>query len=96
MATKTKKYRCLQTRIVHDHREGTADEMKYVEGRDYELSDESYARWERRNVFGPIPEKPKKRHKAKAADDGAPATDDDADPGAPSGPAPGAAMATTG
>ncbi len=98
MSTNTNKYRCLETRVVQDGFTGTKDETKFVAGKDYPLTDESYARWGRRGVLGPIPEKTKRRRKAKAADNGAPA--EDAPPKAKtkakkrSGP--GAAMATTG
>ena len=50
------KYRCLRTVVVDDCHAGTKDEVRFVEGRDYPLEEASYARWERRGVFGAIPE----------------------------------------
>ena len=67
------KYRCLRTVVVDDRFKGTKDEVKFVEGRNYPLGDVSYARWERRGVFGPIPEK--KGRRGKKAADPAPAED---------------------
>lgn len=96
------KYRCLRTVVVDDQFKGTKDEVKFVEGRNYPLSDESYARWERRGVFGPIPEKktPRGGKKAAANDagagDGQGAADAGGGDGADPGAAAGAATATTG
>ena len=55
------KYRCLETRVVQDEFVGTSKETKFVAGKDYPLEEASFARWERRGVFGPIPEKKTRR-----------------------------------
>ena len=109
MSTNTNKYRCLETRVVQDEFAGTKDETKFVAGKDYPLTDESYARWERRGVFGPIPEKKKRRRRKKdeAAAGGdsngqaADAGDNQADAGkraesASAAPSAGAVMGTAG
>ena len=88
------KYRCLRTVVVDDQFKGTKDEVKFVEGRNYPLDDVSYARWERRGVFGPIPEKKGRRGK-KAAATPAPQDPAPAEDTPEGGKGPPAAMATT-
>ena len=97
----TNKYRCLQTRVVQDEFVGTSKETKFVAGKDYPLEDATYARWERRGVFGPIPDKKRGRQKrgeetAEGNSDGQAADAGERAKSASKAPAPGAVMGAVG
>lgn len=51
------KIRFTETRVVDDHRKGTADELRFEEGKEYNLDDDAARRWIARGIAAEVDRK---------------------------------------